>query len=156
LLPKEYSIRRNNAQDLLILYRRGKLIANLKIKKKSINKTSQIPFAPILEEETYDNVIVNRIEEDGKEESSGPSYLDALKFATVYNTQTKIHTSSAGIENMIKQKMNKINDYRDRLKMKSEVFSRNIKQNDDSISKNTSSKAGSAGIAGSSTRESQN
>lgn len=115
-----------------------------------------IPFAPILEEENYDNVIVNKLEEDGKEEASGPSYLDALKFATVYNTQAKMQDSIIGVDEMIKQKMRKINAYRDRLKMKSEVFSRNIKKDENSISKNTSSKGESAGIAGSSTRESQN
>ena len=51
--------------------------------------------------------------------------------------------------------MKKINAYRDRLKRKSEILSRNIKKEDNSSTKNTSYKAES-GIAGSSTRESQN
>ena len=42
-------------------------------------------FAPILEEDQYDNVIINTSEEDSKQGTSGPSYLDALKFASVYN-----------------------------------------------------------------------
>ena len=51
------------------------------------NKKSS--FAPILEEETYDNVIVNKTSDDGVEEPSGPSYLSALKFASVYNETVK-------------------------------------------------------------------
>jgi hypothetical protein len=45
-------------------------------------------FAPILEE-SYDNVIVkvNETDEDGGE--NGPSYLSALKFASVYNFVVK-------------------------------------------------------------------
>lgn len=45
-------------------------------------------FAPILEEND-DNVIVkeNQTEDDGSE--SGPSYLSALKFASVYNFVAK-------------------------------------------------------------------
>lgn len=75
-----------------------------------------MPFAPILEEENYDNVIVNKWEEDGKEEASGPSYLDALKFATVYNKHSDVQTSPVVVEQMIEHKMNKINAYRDRLR----------------------------------------
>jgi len=75
-----------------------------------------VPFAPILEEENYDNVIVNKWEEDGKEETSGPSYLDALKFATVYNKHSDVQTSPVVVEQMIEHKMNKINAYRDRLR----------------------------------------
>jgi tetrahydromethanopterin S-methyltransferase subunit F len=58
-------------------------------------------------------------------------------------------------EDMIKEKMAKINAYRERLKSKSNVFSRNIKKESDSIAKRTSSKTES-GIGGSSTQESQN
>lgn len=47
------------------------------------------PFAPILEEDNYDNVIVNKSTEEAKEGASGPSYLDALKFASVYNRQAE-------------------------------------------------------------------
>lgn len=51
--------------------------------------TKKSSFAPILEEENYDNVIVNKTSEDRAEETSGPSYLSALKFATVYNDTVK-------------------------------------------------------------------
>lgn len=53
--------------------------------KQPIKSSHLNTFSPILEEENYDNVIINKTEEDGKEDPSGPSYLDALKFATVYN-----------------------------------------------------------------------
>ena len=45
-------------------------------------------FAPILEE-NYDNVIVKEHETDEDGGESGPSYLSALKFATVYNFVVK-------------------------------------------------------------------
>jgi hypothetical protein len=48
-----------------------------------------------------------------------------------------------------------MNAYRERLKQKSTVFSRNIKKENESMQKGKSSKTES-GIAGSSTRESQN
>jgi hypothetical protein len=56
---------------------------------------------------------------------------------------------------MIKSKIDKINAYRERLKRKSAVFSRNIKKDNEAVQKGTSSKTGS-GIGGASTRESQN
>lgn len=59
------------------------------------------------------------------------------------------------MEDLIKQKMEKINTYRERLQQKSTVFSRNIKKENESMQKGKSSKTES-GIAGSSTRESQN
>ena len=58
------------------------------------------------------------------------------------------------MEDMIKKKMQKINDYREKLKKKSITFSRNIKKEHESMQKRVSSKTES-GIAGSSTRESQ-
>ena len=58
------------------------------------------------------------------------------------------------MEDMIKKKMQKINDYREKLKKKSVTFSRNIKKEHESMQKRVSSKTES-GIAGSSTRESQ-
>lgn len=51
--------------------------------------TKKSSFAPILEEENYDNVIVNKTSDDGAEEPSGPSYLSAIKFASVYNDTVK-------------------------------------------------------------------
>lgn len=51
--------------------------------------------------------------------------------------------------------MEKINAYRERLKQKSTIFSRNIKKENEDKQKWESSKTGS-GIAGYSTRESQN
>lgn len=52
--------------------------------KHNERRPQALNFAPILEE-NYDNVIVkeNDTEDDGSE--SGPSYLSALKFASVYN-----------------------------------------------------------------------
>lgn len=52
--------------------------------KHNGRRPQALNFAPILEE-NYDNVIVkeNDTEDDGSE--SGPSYLSALKFASVYN-----------------------------------------------------------------------
>lgn len=123
-----------------------------KPKLRKINKTNIIPFSPILEEENYDNVIVKTWEEDSKGEVSGPSYIDAVKFASVYNTQTDTKSSPVVDAHMIKAKMNRINAYRDRLKRKSEILSRNKKEK--CGVKKGSSKAES-GIAGSSTRESQ-
>lgn len=46
-------------------------------------------FEPILEEDNFDNVIVNSIQEDAKQVVNGPSYLDAIKFASVYNHKVK-------------------------------------------------------------------
>jgi cell fate (sporulation/competence/biofilm development) regulator YmcA (YheA/YmcA/DUF963 family) len=63
--------------------------------------------------------------------------------------------STVSNEDLIKQKMEKINAYRERLKQKSTVFSRNIKKENEDKQKWESSKTGS-GIAGYSTRESQN
>mmetsp|Transcript_38348 Transcript_38348/g.37863 ORF Transcript_38348/g.37863 Transcript_38348/m.37863 type:complete len:92 (-) Transcript_38348:14-289(-) len=87
--------------------------------------------------------------------ASGPSYVEAIKFASVYNTQTDCHSSKILDDQMIKAKMDKINEYRDRLRKKPQILSRNIKKEERySMKKTTSSKAESA-IAGSSTRESQ-
>lgn len=57
-------------------------------------------------------------------------------------------------EDMIKEKMAKINAYRERLKHKSTVFSRNIKKDGEYVQKRGSSKT-EFGIGGASTRESQ-
>ena len=62
---------------------------NSEAKSKNHEKSPQAHnFAPILEEND-DNVIVkeNQTEDDGSE--SGPSYLSALKFASVYNFVAK-------------------------------------------------------------------
>ena len=68
------------------------------IKECNINKESSSKhfekkpqshsFAPILEE-NYDNVIVKENEKDEDGSESGPSYLSALKFASVYNFVVK-------------------------------------------------------------------
>lgn len=55
-------------------------------KSKPPVKTVQLnAIDTILEEDNYDNVIVNTVNEESKESVSGPSYLDAIKFASVYN-----------------------------------------------------------------------
>ena len=56
---------------------------------------------------------------------------------------------------MIQEKMDKINAYRERLKKKSTMFSRNIKKENESMQKRAALKTES-GIGGGSTRESQN
>ena len=48
-----------------------------------------IPFAPILEEENYDNVIVNKIEEDGKEEENKEDKGEENKEKQKKKTQEK-------------------------------------------------------------------
>ncbi len=73
----------------------------------------------------------------------------------MYNTQADSESSKIVDEEMIKVKMNRINAYRDRLRRKSEVLSRNLEKDEKLNIKKGSSKAES-GIAGSSTRESQN
>ena len=57
--------------------------------KKGSKKSWVHTFAPILEEENYDNVIIKNAEEDSKNEEKGPSYLSALKFVSVYNDTVK-------------------------------------------------------------------
>lgn len=66
---------------------RAIIISNYKQTDK--RKYNSSTFAPILEEDNYDRVVVNRTKEDCKEEMNGPSYLDAIKFASVYNTQAE-------------------------------------------------------------------
>jgi hypothetical protein len=53
--------------------------------KKKIHSCS---FAPILEEDNYDHVVVNKTKEERKE-IIGPSYLDAIRFASVYNDEAE-------------------------------------------------------------------
>lgn len=66
---------------------RAIIISNYKqTDKRKINSSN---FAPILEEDNFDHVVVNKTKEDNKEEINGPSYLDAIKFASVYNTQSE-------------------------------------------------------------------
>lgn len=69
--------------------KRPKIISSKLNKVSGKSKVGPTPFAPILEEDNYDNVIVNKSNEEAKEGASGPSYLDALKFASVYNKQAE-------------------------------------------------------------------
>lgn len=69
--------------------KRPKILSSKLNKQGGKSKIGPTPFAPILEEENYDDVIVNKPDEDEKEGESGPSYLDALRFATVYNKQAE-------------------------------------------------------------------
>jgi hypothetical protein len=55
-------------------------------KSKPHVKTVQLnTIDTILEEDNNDNVIVNAVSEESKDNVIGPSYLDAIKFASVYN-----------------------------------------------------------------------
>lgn len=53
--------------------------------KESTSAGRQTTFAPILEEENYDNVIIKEQEGVETNDSSESSYLSAISFASVYN-----------------------------------------------------------------------
>lgn len=87
-------------------------------KPKQVVKMDNLStFAPILEENDW------VVDED--QDTNGPSYLKALKFASVYNEIQQDGKSNVSSEVIQQDKINKIKAYREYMQNKSTAISRN-------------------------------
>lgn len=94
---------------------RCKYLTANKEDKQNSKVANLASFAPILEENEW---VV-----DDMKETNGPSYLWAIKFASVYNEmESDNHISSEAIQ---EDKMNKIKAYREYMQNKNTAVSRN-------------------------------
>lgn len=78
-------------------------------------------FAPILEENDW-------VVDEATKDTNGPSYLSALKFASVYNEMQPEDAKQVSTEAIQQEKLNKIKAYREYMQNKSTAFSRNENQ----------------------------
>jgi hypothetical protein len=78
----------NPPEKLAVMKKMHKALMLSSCKQPEKKKINTCSFAPILEEDNYDHVVVNKTKDDSKE-IIGPSYLDAIKFASVYNDEAE-------------------------------------------------------------------
>jgi hypothetical protein len=75
-------------ENLTVMKKMHKALMLSSRKQPDKKKNHSSSFAPILEEDNYDHVVINKTKEENKE-IIGPSYLDAIKFASVYNDEAE-------------------------------------------------------------------
>ena len=89
--------------------------------KPAVKIDTLTSFAPILEENDW-------VVDEATKDTNGPSYLSALKFASVYNEMQPEDTKQVSSEAIQQEKLNKIKAYREYMQNKSTAFSRNENQ----------------------------